>query len=645
MNRPLGTPETASAIPRPSRWAWSVFAVALVLLPLIGIGLGHVRLSNDTESWLPLDDPHGQILRWHQEAFNTNDAVLVTWEGSTLNDPRVEAFASRLRGDTGEAAFGIGNATAPHDALSSMVELDVPQVDALRRLRGTFIGSGFLKIELTAHGRQNRSEVEQLFINAGEELNLGIEIYPAVVEPAEWLADDAVTEAGSDSEVDVVLVRPFDAIPAHDLQLRWKQLAANSPESVQLQESIGGLTLDGEPIVEESFFAFGSPVAVNVSFSEEGLDQLPRSMEALYAVADEVGIERDALHLGGSVVVSQRLSHESARALWNPDHPAWVFYKRSPVLLSGLVGIVIAFLVLRSIKLAAIVMLVSVYSAAAMLAIVAATGTPLNLVLVVMPNLLMVLTLSGAIHVANYWCHAVADGVQRPEAHAIRTAWKPCVLASMTTAIGLLSLLTSQLSPVREFGWFSAWGCLLSLVMVLGVLPAVLTLLPPKGAVAMTTSTSRWEAFGRMIDRRHRWITASSLVLLVGGAWGLKWFHTETKGIRYFPEESRVVQDYRYLEESLSGIVNLDVDIHFDGAREGNTAAEPTFDRRNVFDRMQIVQRVEEVLAEHAAITGTLSVVDFQIIPEPPGQGASPRQNMLHAQSAANRERTVPRTT
>ena len=47
------------------------------------------------------------------------------------------------------------------------------------------------------------------------------------------------------------------------------------------------------------------------------------------------------------------------------------------------------------------------------------------------------------------------------------------------------------------------------------------------------------------------------------GCWGLLYFKTETKGIRYFPEESKVVKDYRYLEESLSGIINLDVDLYF----------------------------------------------------------------------------------
>ena len=76
MNRPNG-PSEMPKTPRPARplWAWAVLAVTFLLLPVIGMGLKKTRLANDTESWLPLDDPHGQILRWHQEIFSTNETV------------------------------------------------------------------------------------------------------------------------------------------------------------------------------------------------------------------------------------------------------------------------------------------------------------------------------------------------------------------------------------------------------------------------------------------------------------------------------------------------------------------------------------------------------------------------------------------
>jgi predicted RND superfamily exporter protein len=643
MTRPLGPSEIAKPVPahRP-KWAWGVLALTLALLPLIGMGLKNVKLSNDTESWLPLDDPHGQILRWHQDAFKTGDTIMVSWEGSTLNDPRVEALAARLNGESGEQPFGVSNATAPHKALANMVDLDVPQEEALRRLRGTFLGSGFLKIRLTDHGRQHREQAATKLIEAGEELGLNAEIYPAVIEPEEWLAADAATAPGDEEESE--LSRPFPAIPAHDLQLRWREISPETPAAEQMTKSLADLEIDGEPIVEESFFAYGSPVAVSIEFTEEGLLHLNETMAALHAAAEQTGIAEEDLHLGGSAVVSHRLSTESGRALWNPDHPLWKFYKRSPVILSALVGMLISFVVLRSMWLAAIVMFVSVYSATAMMALVASLGTHFNLVLVVMPNLLMVLTLSGSIHLANYWSHAVVNGDPRPVESAVKTAGLPAFIASLTTAIGLMSLLTSQLTPVRDFGWYSAWGCMLSLFLILGVLPAILALFPPRGAKAIAESSEGWETLGDVISPRYKWIAGAAAVLTAAGCWGLLYFKTETKGIRYFPEETRVVKDYRYLEESLSGIINLDVDIHFPGEREtedseeGETDEPPDFDRRNVFDRMRIVQQVEEAVRSHPMITGTLSVVDFQVLPEPPGSEATSRDRILYGRRAQRTE-------
>src|SRR5690606_31769303 len=89
----------------------------------------------------------------------------------------------------------------------------------------------------------------------------------------------------------------------------------------------------------------------------------------------------------------------------NPDYPLWQIHKRSPVLLSAIVGIGMAFLVLRSIRLATLVLLTDIFVAAVTTALLPGTGHTLNMVLIVLPNLMIVLTSSGAIHLANYWKH------------------------------------------------------------------------------------------------------------------------------------------------------------------------------------------------------------------------------------------------
>ena len=63
------------------------------------------------------------------------------------------------------------------------------------------------------------------------------------------------------------------------------------------------------------------------------------------------------------------------------------------------------------------------------------TGGSMNMVLVVMPTLLAVLTTSAAIHLCNYWKHSGARDEEGSVIEATGTAWLPCFLAAGTTAL------------------------------------------------------------------------------------------------------------------------------------------------------------------------------------------------------------------
>ena len=92
----------------------------------------------------------------------------------------------------------------------------------------------------------------------------------------------------------------------------------------------------------------------------------------------------------------------------------------------------------------------------------------MDAVLLLMPALVFVLTVCGAIHFTNYYL----DASEKCEDHdlalstAMRRGWLPCVLAEVTTAFGLGSLLVSELVPVRKFGFFSSVS--MALIMLRG---------------------------------------------------------------------------------------------------------------------------------------------------------------------------------
>src|SRR5207244_1681679 len=128
----------------------------------------------------------------------------------------------------------------------------------------------------------------------------------------------------------------------------------------------------------------------------------------------------------------------------------------------------------------------------------------MNMVLVVMPTLLFVTTLSGGIHLANYWKHAASRNVQTAVVEAVVTARSPCIWASLTTAIGLASLMTSSLQPIRDFGMYSAIGTVVSMVVVLYCLPALLQLWPAQAPRTAELDSSNWHGFGEWVVRNYK---------------------------------------------------------------------------------------------------------------------------------------------
>ncbi len=659
---------TTGAGRRTSRWtvrrAVMVLAVMAAALPVAFYQFKGLKLDNRVETWLPADDPDAMVLDWFRERFENRAGVLISWSGSSLNDPRVEAFARELAGPPNAQGLrtqqiaGIGDVRTPHDLIRVMLDNNVDRETAVSQLVGVVVGAGPLKVRLTAAGKLRQDDlVEEIRRRAKQEIGIEVIFLPpeseqqsvsADPEPAEEsFQEDEFSGPGPDD--------PYPLPPAHDFQMRWAGMTAISTATDQMRALCRQLAgQGGEKQIEECFFAPGAPAAVMVTMSETEDEKVDQVLAEIRAAAQGVGIPEADLHMGGSPYGRSELNREAKGATWNPAYPLWKFYKRSPVLTSAFVGIGMAFLVLQSARLATLVLLTDLFVAIITTALLPATGHAMNMVLVVLPNLIIVLTSSGAIHIANYWKHAAAEREEGAVSRAVKIGLQPCMLASITTAIGLTSLLTSVLRPVREFGMFAAAGSLISLGAILIGFPSMLRLW--RGELPSVEAAERlnWQRLGAWLSRHSTAVISGSLALLAFGVFGLQWFHTETKVIRYFLPESRIVHDYEFLEENLAGIAPVEVIVSFDvGSREttddeerdeflnedtdaeaiggdGDATAEADgaggegpAPRLTSVERMELVRKIKQHVAAYPEVSGTLALSDFRPPLEVPPEDAS----------------------
>lgn len=624
-----------------------VMGALVFLAPLAVSSLRGIRLDNEVESWLPEEDPQAKVYQWCREHFPEKEQVVLSWEGSTIDDLRLPILLSNLQGLVGPDGVRRGglpyvdSAVHAGQILEKMTRHGVDVEEAQARLEGVLLGRGRLKVRLTEAGREVKEKIlNRIRERSVEEVGIALEIYepvrpwgpPPALEDAFDAQYEAALAEAEPSEIEI-------PIPEHDFQVGWTGMSgANAPVDrvIEWIRNQKGFATAEEPtgrvLVDDCFIAAGSPIAVLVALSEAGIAAKAEALEAIREAAGKSFIPVDQVVMGGRAVASAALNGGVLKAAWNTSASFVQFHERSVILLSGLVGIAFAFISLRSIRLGMLVVGTAYYAALLGLALVPLTGGEMNMVLIVMPTLLMVLALSGAIHIANYWRHAVWEHRETAVIRATELARTPCLMAAVTTSIGLISLAGSDLQPVRSFGIYAALGSLISVAMVLYGLPALLQMSPLRRVQPDEVNSERWHGIGRWICRHSTAITCCCLVFAVCGGLGLQRFATETKVIRYFRPDSRVVHDYQEIEETLTGISPIEIVVSFSPDAQENY---------RFLERLEIVRKIEESVRQHPEISGTLSLAGFQPVREAPAVDARVTEKVMFNRRSNEAERRV----
>ncbi|QDU93967.1 efflux RND transporter permease subunit [Lignipirellula cremea] len=300
------------------------------------------------------------------------------------------------------------------------------------------------------------------------------------------------------------------------------------------------------------------------------------------------------------------------------------------VVFSGIIGLSLAWLSFRSIKITMMIFFVGGVSAMASLGIVWWCGGTVDAILMTMPALVYVLGLSGAVHIVNYYRDAVEEqGVEGAPEAAIGHGWFPCTLAAFTTALGLLSLMASNIQPIKKFGLFSALGVMATVILLFTYLPAALQLWPGpykkrKKGEAPASSVARviegfWQSVGAWVVANYGKVLTGAVALMAVVALGLPRIHTSIQLLKLFDGDAKIIRDYEWMETYLGRLVPMELVVRVDRSAmrsNGDDAAdEPVVTRDDdqqtsgqqnatvqplmqydFLERMEMVARVKEAI-------------------------------------------------
>ncbi|MCK4616541.1 MAG: hypothetical protein KAT50_06680, partial [Pirellulales bacterium] len=132
------------------RYSVWIMAALVFLLPMVMVGAIKAKGNNrnDVKGWLPLEYPETQTYRFFRHNFQGEEFILVSWDGCTMSDPRLELLALKLLPPPEEASrierplYYKTAQTGPR-AVARMTAppLNLEPEEAVRRLTGAIIGS------------------------------------------------------------------------------------------------------------------------------------------------------------------------------------------------------------------------------------------------------------------------------------------------------------------------------------------------------------------------------------------------------------------------------------------------------------------------------------------------------------------------
>lgn len=153
------------------------------------------------------------------------------------------------------------------------------------------------------------------------------------------------------------------------------------------------------------------------------------------------------------------------------------------LLLVGLVVTVLILIVLfRSFKGLLLSLLILILTLIWTMGLMAWTGKPIDVMVIMIPAILLIVSLSDVIHFAHKYDDYLSKGHDHIQAikQTVLTIGKATFLTSSTTAIGFLGLIFLPIQPIREFGMLTAAGVIMAFVITFLALPSILFFLPAR---------------------------------------------------------------------------------------------------------------------------------------------------------------------
>lgn len=236
----------------------------------------------------------------------------------------------------------------------------------------------------------------------------------------------------------------------------------------------------------------------------------------------------------------------------------------------------------------------------------ALVGKPINILLIVLPSIMFVVSMSDVIHLISKYLELLRSGL--PKLEAIKTSFREIGLAtlltSLTTSIGFFSLLFVNIIPIQDFGLYTGIGVLFAFIITYASLPFLfyVTKIPKVGS---RNDRNFWKPLMRKVFlitiKNRKIIPVIGVIIVAIFTYGASKIIVNNFIMDDINPNSIVKQDFNYFDESFGGVRPFELAVVLKDSSKNIWSA----------DRLKELETIEHYLINEYGVNVTTSLTQY----------------------------------
>ncbi len=199
--------------------------------------------------------------------------------------------------------------------------------------------------------------------------------------------------------------------------------------------------------------------------------------------------------------------------------------------------------------------------------IMAATGKSIDIMIILMPCILFVVGMSDVIHISSQFYEKIEAGFNKLDAIkiALKEVGFATFLTCISTAVAFLTLNTTSIQPIRDFGTYTAVGVVIAYVFSMTLLPFILLRVKNPDRFRVHASQVKWDQglrkLLRVVFKNPRVILIGATCILAISVIGISFIEVNNSVLDDLDEQDPIKKDFAFFDKHFAGVRGFELSI------------------------------------------------------------------------------------